>query len=60
MIRRLKMVDFIKVLAVEEFANSELGTVTKSGVGGDAKCDARARVSFGGVPYWIPLYNTAP
>lgn len=53
------MADVFKVLAVEEFSNTSLGTLSDSAAG-DVKCDARIQVSFGGTPYWIPLFNTAP
>jgi len=51
--------EFIQVLAVKEFANTELGTLTDSGAG-DVASDARIRISFNGTDYWIPLFNTAP
>lgn len=49
----------IDVLIVKEFANTELGSLTDSGAV-DVACDARIKVSFAGVDYWIPLFNTAP
>ena len=51
--------DVIKVLAVEEFANTTAGTLTDSAAG-DILCDARVRISYNGTPYWFPLYDTAP
>lgn len=51
--------DVIKVLAVEEFANTTAGTLTDSAAG-DVLCDANIQVSFNGTTYWIPLFNTRP
>ena len=51
--------EFIEVLSVKEFAQTETGTLTDSGAG-DILCDARIKISFNGTDYWIPLYDTAP
>ena len=51
--------EFIQVLAIEEFANTEAGTLTNSAAG-DVLCDARIKIKFNGTVYYLPLYDTAP
>jgi len=49
--------DVIKVLAVEEFANTATGSL-KDSIAADIKCDARIQISFNGTTYYLPLYDT--
>lgn len=56
----LKMAaEFIEVLAVGEFANTEVGTLTNSSAG-NVLCDARIKIKYNGTVYYLPLYDTAP
>jgi hypothetical protein len=46
-----------QVLAVEEFANTESGSLDDSDAA-DIKCDARIKIKYGGTVYYIPLYDS--
>lgn len=49
--------EFIQVLAIEEFANTESGSL-KDSDGTDIKCDARVKIKYNGTVYYLPLYDT--
>lgn len=49
--------EFIRVLAVEEFANTATGSL-KDSTAADIKCDARIKISFNGTTYYLAGYAT--
>lgn len=50
-------VEFIEVLSVKEFANSEAGSL-KDSAAADIACDARIKIRYNGTIYYLPLYDT--
>ena len=49
--------EFIEVLAVGEFANTETGSL-KDSAAADIKSDGRIKIKYNGTVYYLPIYTT--